>query len=89
MARRSGFRIPPSRTRTSTNIYDSGRAHYNSLQIKAETKSARHGIYALIGYTYSRAYDNGFTDGLGSIIGATYFPLPNWQKLDWGFRRST
>ncbi len=25
-----------------------------------------------------------FTDGLGSIIGATYFPLPNWQNLDWG-----
>ncbi len=66
------------------NIYDAGLAHYNSLQIKAETKSARHGIYALIGYTYSRAYDTGFTDGLGSIIGATYFPLPNWQNLDWG-----
>ena len=59
-------------------------AHYNSLQIKAETKSARYGIYALIGYTYSRAYDTGFTDGLGSVIGATYFPLPNWQSLDWG-----
>jgi hypothetical protein len=66
------------------SVYDAGRAHYNSLQIKAETKSARHGIYALIGYTYSRAYDTGFSDGLGSIIGATYFPLPNWQNLDWG-----
>jgi hypothetical protein len=66
------------------SVYDAGRAHYNSLQIKAETKSARHGIYALIGYTYSRAYDTGFSDGLGSIIGATYFPLPNWQSLDWG-----
>jgi hypothetical protein len=66
------------------SVYDAGRAHYNSLQIKAETKSERHGIYALIGYTYSRAYDTGFSDGLGSIIGATYFPLPNWQNLDWG-----
>jgi hypothetical protein len=66
------------------NIYDAGRSHYNSLQIKAETKSARHGIYALVGYTYSRVYDTGYTDGLGSIIGATYFPLPNWQNLDWG-----
>jgi Carboxypeptidase regulatory-like domain len=66
------------------SIFDAGRAHYNSLQIKAETKSARHGIYALIGYTYSRAYDTGFSDGLGSIIGATYFPLPNWQSVDWG-----
>jgi hypothetical protein len=69
---------------TIDNIYDAGLAHYNSLQIKAETKSARHGLYALIGYTYSRAYDTGFTDGLGSIIGATYFPLPGWQSLDWG-----
>ncbi len=66
------------------SIFDAGSAHYNSLQIKAETKSARHGLYALVGYTYSRAYDTGFSDGLGSIIGATYFPLPNWQKLDWG-----
>jgi Carboxypeptidase regulatory-like domain len=66
------------------NIFDAGIAHYNSLQVKAETKSARHGLYALIGYTYSRSYDTGLTDGLGSIIGATYFPLPNWQKLDWG-----
>jgi hypothetical protein len=66
------------------SVYDAGLAHYNSLQLKAETKSARHGIYALIGYTYSRAKDTGFSDGLGSIIGATYFPLPNWQNLDWG-----
>ena len=62
---------------------DVGRAHYNGLQIKAETKSARHGIYALIGYTYSRTYDTGFADGLGTNYGATYFPLPNWQTLDW------
>jgi len=66
------------------SIFDVGRAHYNSLQIKAETKSARNGLYALIAYTYSRAYDTGFSDGLGSIIGATYFPLPNYQSLDWG-----
>ena len=66
------------------SIFDAGRAHYNSLQIKAETKSVRHGIYALIGYTYSRAEDTGFSDGLGSLIGATYFPLPNWQNVDWG-----
>ena len=62
---------------------DVGRAHYNGLQIKAETKSARHGIYALIGYTYSRTYDTGFADGLGTNFGATYFPLPNWRQLDW------
>jgi Carboxypeptidase regulatory-like domain len=69
---------------TISNITDQGRAHYNSLQIKAETKSDRAGIYALLGYTYARAYDNGFTDGLGSLLGATYYPLPNWEQLDWG-----
>ena len=82
----SAFGVPYPAFAYSTidNIYDAGLAHYNSLQIKAETKSARHGIYALIGYTYSRAYDTGFTDGLGSVIGATYFPLPGWQSQDWG-----
>jgi hypothetical protein len=69
---------------TIQNIFDAGLAHYNSLQVKAETKSARYGIYALVGYTYSRSYDTGFMDGLGSITGANYFPLPNWQTLDWG-----
>ena len=68
---------------TISNIFDIGKAHYNSLEIKGETKSERSGLYALIGYTYARAYDNGFTDGLGSLLGATYFPLPNWQHLDW------
>lgn len=63
---------------------DVGRAHYDGLIIKAETKSARHGIYALIGYTYSRTFDSGLPDGLGSSPGATYFPLPGYQKLDWG-----
>jgi hypothetical protein len=68
---------------TVLNTTDQGNAHYNSLQIKAETKSSRYGIYALIGYTYSRTYDNGFSDGLGSNYGATYYPLPGFNKLDW------
>jgi len=67
-----------------SNINDVGVAHYDSFQIKAETKSARHGLYALIGYTYSRNNDTGYSDGLGSNLGATYFPLPGWQQLDWG-----
>jgi hypothetical protein len=67
-----------------SSIFDVGRAHYNSLQVKAETKSTRAGLYGLISYTYSRDYDSGYSDGLGSVIGATYFPLPNWQNLDWG-----
>jgi Carboxypeptidase regulatory-like domain len=68
---------------TISNISDTGKAEYNSLQIKAETKTPKYGLYALVGYTYARAYDNGFTDGLGSLLGATYYPLPGWQKLDW------
>jgi hypothetical protein len=63
---------------------DVGKTHYNSLQIKAETKTPKHGLYALIAYTYSRTYDNGLTDGLGSLLSAPYFPLPNWGNLDWG-----
>jgi Carboxypeptidase regulatory-like domain len=68
---------------TIANATDQGNAHYNGLQIKAETKGSRYGVYALVSYTYSRTYDNGLTDGLGSSIGATYYPLPGWQKLDW------
>jgi hypothetical protein len=61
-----------------------GQARYDSLQIKAETKSVRHGLYALIGYTYSRNFDNGMPDGLATNPGALYYPLPGTQKLDWG-----
>jgi hypothetical protein len=65
------------------NNNDIGRAHYDSLQIKAETKSARNGLYALIGYTYSKTSDTGFPDGLGTSAGPVYFPLPGYQKVDW------
>jgi Carboxypeptidase regulatory-like domain len=78
-----GLPYPAFPYSTISNISDTGRAEYNSLQIKAETKTPKYGLYALVGFTYARAYDNGFTDGLGSLLGATYFPLPNWQKLDW------
>lgn len=61
-----------------------GAARYDSLQIKAETKSARHGIYALLGYTWARNFDSGLPDGLGTNPGATYWPLPGANKLDWG-----
>jgi Carboxypeptidase regulatory-like domain len=61
-----------------------GAARYDSLQVKAETKSARHGIYALLGYTYARNFDSGLTDGLGTNAGAIFWPLPGTQKLDWG-----
>jgi hypothetical protein len=62
---------------------DVGKAHYNSMQIKAETKTPKYGLYALVAYTYSKTYDNGLSDGLGSELSAPYFPLPNWQNLDW------
>jgi len=82
----AAFGVPETDFPYSTvdNMTDDGRAHYNSLQIKAETKSARHGLYALIGYTYARNHDTGYTDGLGSNLGAPYYPLPGWQQLDWG-----
>ena len=64
-------------------INDLGKTSYDSLQIKAETKSVRHGLYALIGYTFSHTYDDGLSDGLGSELSAPYFPLPNWPKYDW------
>jgi hypothetical protein len=63
---------------------DLGKTGYNSLQIKAETKTSKHDLYALFAYTYSRTYDNGLTDGLGSEVSAPFFPLPNWENLDWG-----
>jgi hypothetical protein len=62
---------------------DFGNSTYNGLQIKAETKSARHGLYALVGYTYSHTYDSGLPDNLGTPPGAIYWPLPNMQKADW------
>jgi hypothetical protein len=68
---------------TIANINDAGDARYDSLQVKAETKSARYGIYALLGYTYARNFDSGFPDGLGSSPGATFFPLPGTRRVDW------
>ncbi|MGA9498445.1 MAG: hypothetical protein WBV41_21465, partial [Terriglobales bacterium] len=61
-----------------------GSAQYDSLQVKAETKSMRNGLYALIGYTWSRNFDTGLTDGLGTNPGALYYPLPGTKRLDWG-----
>jgi hypothetical protein len=73
------FPDPP----TISNITDNGRARYDSLQVKAEAKSIRHGLYALVGYTWSRTFDSGFPDGDGTPPGATYWPLPGTQRADW------
>src|SRR4029077_3203974 len=50
---------------------------------KAETRSSRHGLYALLGYTYARNFDSGFNDGLGTSAGVTYWPLPGATRADW------
>jgi hypothetical protein len=63
---------------------DVGQTDYDSLQVKAETKTSKHGLYGLLAYTWSHTFDNGLSDGLGSLLSAPYFPLPNWQKLDYG-----
>jgi hypothetical protein len=79
-----GIAVPYEQFGNIQNINDIGSARYDSLQVKAETKSARHGLYALLSYTYARAFDSGFSDGLGTSTGATYFPLPGTSKGDWG-----
>jgi len=77
--------IPPYAASNAMLLFgDVGRTQYDSLQIKLETKTPKHGLYALVSYTYSKTYDNGLSDGLGSLTSAPYFPLPNWQNLDWG-----
>jgi hypothetical protein len=76
--------VPPYGTfDTILEFGDVGKTNYDSLQVKAETKTAKYGLYALFAYTYSHTYDNGLSDGLGSELSAPYFPLPNWQNLDW------
>jgi Carboxypeptidase regulatory-like domain len=77
--------VPPYSVFNTILLFgDIGKTTYNSLQIKAETRTPRYGLYALFSYTYSRTYDNGLSDGLGSLESAPYFPLPNWENLDWG-----
>lgn len=76
--------VPPYGTFDTISLFgDVGQTNYDSLQVKAETKTPKYGLYALLSYTYSKTYDNGLSDGLGSLLSAPYFPLPNWQHLDW------
>jgi len=67
-----------------SNITDGARARYDGLLVRAETKNARHGLYALVSYTWSRTFDSGMADGDGTTPGATFWPLPGTQKADWG-----
>jgi hypothetical protein len=81
---RTAFVAPYGPFTTVSNITDGGAAHYDSLQVKAETKSAHHGLYALVGYTWSHTFDTGMPDGDGTFPGANYWPLPGGRKADWG-----
>ncbi len=78
-----GYTPRPSPFTVVANINDAGKATYNSFQLKAETKNARHGLYGLVSYTYSHTYDSGMADNLGTTPGATYWPLPGTVKADW------
>jgi hypothetical protein len=66
------------------NITDGAKARYDGLLVRAETKSARHGLYALLSYTWARTFDSGMDDGDGTTPGAQFWPLPGSQKPDWG-----
>jgi Carboxypeptidase regulatory-like domain/TonB-dependent Receptor Plug Domain len=78
-----GYTKPISPFTHIVNNNDVGRARYDSLQLKAESRSTRHGLYFLLGYTWARTFDSGFSDGLGSFPGAIYWPLPGMDKADW------
>jgi hypothetical protein len=69
---------------TIDNITDGARARYDGLLVRAETQSARHGLYALLSYTWARTFDSGMDDGDGTTPGAQFWPLPGSQKPDWG-----
>ncbi len=63
---------------------DRGLSRYDSLQVKAE-KTYRNGFYFLLAYTYSKGFDNGLNDDLGSLVGIPYYPLnpaPNAYPLN-------
>lgn len=55
-------------------LIDRGLSRYDSLQIKAE-KAYKQGVYFLLAYTYSKGFDNGLNDDLGSLVGVPYYPL--------------
>ena len=60
------------------NIYGilpRGQSRYDSLQVKGETRGSHHGFYALVSYTYSKGFDNGLGDNLGTPVGIAYYPL--------------
>ncbi len=81
---RSSQRLPSARSLRSPISTTQGDARYDSLQVKAETKSVRMVSTLLLGYTYARNFDCGFTDGLGSSRAQPTCPLPGTTRADWG-----
>lgn len=84
------LQIDPANLRPYPQFYDviglidRGLSRYDSLQIKAE-KSYQSGLYFLVAYTYSKGFDNGLNDDLGSLVGVPYYPLnpaPNAYPLN-------
>lgn len=82
--------IDPTNLRPYPNLFDviglidRGLSRYDSLQIKAE-KAFKQGVYFLVAYTYSKGFDNGLNDDLGSLVGVPYYPLiptPNTYPLN-------
>jgi hypothetical protein len=78
------YPYPPPNFNAIDLFGDVGKTSYDSLQVKAEANVPQHGLYALFAYTWSHTIDNGLSDGLGSLLSAPFFPLPNWQSLDRG-----
>ena len=69
--------VPPYTPFDTISLFgDVGKTNYDSLQIKAETKTPKYGLYALFAYTYSHTYDNGLSDGLGSLLSAPFSLFP-------------
>jgi hypothetical protein len=86
------LQIDPSNLRPYPQFYDviglidRGLSRYDSLQFKAE-KAYQNGLYLLVAYTYSKGFDNGLNDDLGSLVGVPYYPLnpaPNAYPLNPG-----
>ena len=86
----SNFNSPPPNTDGAPPPYpqygaitcfcNQGWSRYDSLQIGAEAKSVRRGLYFSVGYTWGRGFDDGFPDFQAALYGAIYYGLPNLPK---------
>jgi hypothetical protein len=76
------LQIDPANLRPYPNLntifafLDRGLSRYDSMQVKVE-KSYSQGLYFIVSYTWSKGFDNGLYDDLGSLVGIPYYPLSN------------